>query len=109
MIHVMAAIGLSRAAMPAAIMGNYAKALVDEEEHLRVPIVCGKRPTVAEDNGLTLAPVFVVDVDVSSVFFSNGYVWHDVFPSWLGFLLGALLTQTARDKQRFAGDPCGAV
>ena len=35
---------------------------------------------MAEDDGLSFAPVFVIDVDVSSVFFSYSYVWHCVFP-----------------------------
>ena len=60
---------------------------------------------MAEHDGLSFAPVFVIDVDVSSVFFSDSYVWHDVFSFWLGLLLGELLTQTTRDNQRFAGDP----
>src|SRR5437762_2798212 len=105
----MAVASLAGSAVATAIMGNHAIALFEEEEHLRVPIVRGKRPAMAEHYGLTLAPVFVVDVDVSSVFFSDGYVWHDVLPFWLEFLLGELLTQTTRDKQRFAGDPFGIV
>ena len=60
---------------------------------------------MAEDDGLSFAPVFIIDVDVSSVFFSDSYIWHDVFSFWLVFLLGEMLTQTTRDKQRFAGDP----
>ena len=64
---------------------------------------------MAEDDGLSFAPVFVIDVDVSSVFFSNSYVWHCVFPFWLRFLLGESLTQTTSDNQRFAGDPFGIV
>src|SRR4029077_9532258 len=34
---------------------------------------------MAEDDRLPLAPVLVIDVDVSSVFFSYGYVWHSNF------------------------------
>src|SRR3954453_10904479 len=39
---------------------------------------------MTEHDGLSLAPVFIIDVDVSAVFFSNGYVWHDLF-SFLTF------------------------
>ena len=39
MIHVMAAVGLSRATVPAPIMGNHAKAFAEKEKHLRIPIV----------------------------------------------------------------------
>ena len=60
---------------------------------------------MAEDDGLSFAPVFVIDVDVSSVLFSDSYIWHDVFSFWLVFSLGEMLTQTTRDNQRFAGDP----
>ena len=65
--------------MSAPIMRNDAIAVVEEEQHLRVPIIGRQRPTMAEHDGLSFAPVFVVDVDVSSVFFSDSYVWHDVF------------------------------
>jgi hypothetical protein len=54
-------------------------ALADEEKHLRVPIVRRERPTMTEDNRLSAAPILIIDVDISSVFFSDSYVWH----SWL--------------------------
>src|SRR5438874_4700389 len=34
---------------------------------------------MTKDNRLSSAPVLVIDVDVSSVFFSYGYVWHSSF------------------------------
>lgn len=40
MRDVMTFAHLRRAAVATAVMGNDAKALVDEIEHLRVPIVC---------------------------------------------------------------------
>src|SRR5437773_3407744 len=78
-IHVMAVAGLAGPAVAAPVMGDDAIALFEEEEHLCVPIVRGKRPAMAEHYGLTVAPVFVVDVDVSSVLFPNSYVRHDLF------------------------------
>src|ERR1700674_1299912 len=76
MIHVMAATGLGGAAMAAPVVGYDAIAMLEEEQHLRVPIIGRQRPAVAEDNGLSFAPVFIIDVDVSSVFFADGDVWH---------------------------------
>ena len=34
---------------------------------------------MTEYDGLPTAPIFVIDIDVRSVFFSCSYVWHDVF------------------------------
>src|SRR5207237_9064769 len=62
--------------MPAPVMGNDAITVIQKEQHLRVPVIGRQRPAVAEDDGLSFAPVFVIDVDVSSVLFSDGYVWH---------------------------------
>src|SRR5208337_1172455 len=62
-IHVMAAAGLAGAPMAAAVMGDHAKTLAEEEEHLRVPIVRRERPAMAEHDGLTRAPVLVEDLD----------------------------------------------
>jgi hypothetical protein len=45
--------------------------LADEEKRLGVPIVRRQRPAMAEHDGLTRAPVFIIDVNISSVFFSN--------------------------------------
>src|SRR2546423_15346984 len=85
MIHVMAAAGLGGAAMTSPVMGDDAVAVFEEEQHLRVPVIGRQRPAVAEDDGLSFAPVLIIDVDVSSVFFSNTDVWHCNF----SFLLGA--------------------
>src|SRR5882724_9367849 len=105
MVEVVAVGYLRRTAVSAPIMGDDAITFGEEEQHLRVPIVRAQRPTVAEHDGLSAAPVFVIDVYVSSVFFSSSYIWHEVFSFWLVFSLGRMLTQTTRDNQRFAGDP----
>src|SRR5436190_2903073 len=76
MIHVMAAGGLSGSAVTAPIMGDDAKAFADKEKHLCVPIVRRERPAMTENDRLSFAPVLIIDVDVSSVFFSDSYVWH---------------------------------
>src|SRR5882724_12492183 len=83
-IHVVSAAGLSRAAMPAPVTRNDAETFAEEKKHLRVPIIRRERPAVTEHNRLPAAPVFIIDVDVSSVFFSNSYVWHFRFPFGFG-------------------------
>src|ERR1700678_720080 len=62
-IHVVAVAGLGGAAMATAVMGDDAIAVVEEEQHLRVPVIGRKRPAMTEHDGLTRAPVLVVDFD----------------------------------------------
>src|SRR5436309_6453472 len=76
MVHVVSAAGLSRATMSAPIIRNDAETFAEEKKHLRVPIIRRERPAVTEHDGLSFAPVLIVDVDVSSVFFSDSDVWH---------------------------------
>src|SRR5213078_1914868 len=78
-VHVVSAAGLSRATVSAPIRGNDAETFADEKKHLRVPIIRRERPAVTEHNRLPAAPVFKIDVDVSSVFFPYRYVWHCSF------------------------------
>src|SRR6476661_3773022 len=85
-VHVVSTVGLSRAAMSTPISCNDAVTFAQEKKHLRVPIIRRERPAVAEHNRLSFAPVLVIDVYVSSVFFSDSYVWHDDdFPFGLSF------------------------
>ena len=69
-VHVMAVGGLRGAAVAAAVMGDDAIALLEEEQHLVVPVVGGERPAVAEDDGLAGTPVLVEDLD--AVFGGDG-------------------------------------
>ena len=48
--------------MAAAVVGDAPVAVRRQEEHLRLPGVGGQRPAVAEDDGLSAAPVLVVDL-----------------------------------------------
>src|SRR5438034_3174326 len=79
MVHVVSAASLSRATMSAPISRNDAETFAEEKKHLRVPIIRRERPTMTEHDRLSAAPVFIKDVDICSVFFSNSYVWHGVF------------------------------
>src|SRR5947208_1412712 len=79
-VHVMSIAGLSRATMSAAISCNDAETLAEEEKHLRVPVIGRQRPAMTEDDRLTFAPVFIINLDVLPAFFSCGYVWHVNLP-----------------------------
>ena len=48
--------------MAAAVMGDDAIAVIEEEQHLRVPVIGRQRPAMAEHDGLTGAPVLVVNL-----------------------------------------------
>jgi hypothetical protein len=61
-VHVVAAPGLARSSMSAAIMGDAAVPVGAQEQHLVLPRIRVRRPTVAEDQGLTVVPVLVVDL-----------------------------------------------
>src|SRR5262245_46583217 len=58
-IHIVPATCLGGSAMAAAVMGYDAVALLQEEQHLRVPVISRQRPAMAENDGLTFAPVLV--------------------------------------------------
>ena len=55
-VHVMAVGGLGRTPMAAAVVRDHAIALLQEEEHLRVPIVAAERPAMMENDGLAGRP-----------------------------------------------------
>src|SRR6185437_2347264 len=48
--------------MPATIMRDDSIALLQEKEHLGIPVVAGKRPAVMEHDRLTGTPVLVVNL-----------------------------------------------
>src|SRR5258708_1507782 len=80
----MAVARLGGPAVASSVMSDDAIPVFEEEQHLCVPIISRQRPTMAENNGLSFAPIFIIDVDVSSVFLSDSYMWHYNF----SFLLG---------------------
>ena len=63
MIHIVAVGRLRRAPVTAAVMCDDAKAVIQEEHHLGVPIVRAQRPAVREDYRLSASPVLVEDVN----------------------------------------------
>src|SRR6266849_1772731 len=78
-IHVMAVARLAGPAVAAAVMGDDSIAVIQEEQHLPVPVIGRQRPTMAEYDGLTRAPVLVIDC--GAVFGRNR--WHRETPLWL--------------------------
>src|SRR5581483_7168099 len=61
-IKVVAVPWLARAAVTAAIVGDAAVGARGQIEHMVLEGVAAEGPTVAEDDGLTLAPVLVIDL-----------------------------------------------
>src|SRR6266436_4508130 len=48
--------------MPPSVMRDHAIAPLAEEEHLPVPVVRGKRPTMGENDRLTRSPILVINL-----------------------------------------------
>ena len=62
-IHVVTVAHLGGAPMTAAVMGYDAIAMIEEKQHLGVPVIGRKRPAMAEHDGLTVAPVFIENLN----------------------------------------------
>src|SRR5208282_2104528 len=60
-IHLISIPRLARATMSPAIVRDTAITAVCQKQHLVLKRVCAKRPTVAENYGLSVAPVLVID------------------------------------------------
>src|SRR4029453_16090906 len=76
-VHVVAVGDLLGTPVAAAVDADDAVPLVQEEHHLRVPVVGGQRPAVAEDDRLSRSPVLVVDLRAVI----RGDEWHAPPPS----------------------------
>ena len=61
-VQVIAVPGLARTAMAAAIMGDASIAARSEIEHLVFKGIRGERPAMTENDGLSFAPVVVIDL-----------------------------------------------
>ena len=80
-VHVIAVPGLAGAAMAAPIMRNDAIALGGHEERLVVPGVGVEGPAMAEDDGLSRAPVLVEDR--RSICCADRACTHEIISSFL--------------------------
>jgi hypothetical protein len=79
-IHVVTIASLSGAAVPAPVVGDDTIAVLQEEQHLGVPVVSRQRPAVAEDEGLARTPVLVEDLRA----ISRGDRPHALASVWSG-------------------------
>src|SRR5271156_3359594 len=61
-VHIVAIPRLGRTAVAAPVVRDDSIAVLAEEQHLSVPVVRGERPAVTEHNGLTRAPVLVINL-----------------------------------------------
>src|SRR5258708_1633001 len=61
-IHIVTFPGLARSSVTSPIMVDDAIAMIQEEHHLRVPVIRTQRPAMAEDNGVSFSPVLVIDL-----------------------------------------------
>src|SRR5439155_5883483 len=61
-VHVVTVAGLRGASVSAPVMGDNAIVVLEEEQHLGVPIVARERPAVAENDWLARTPVLVEDL-----------------------------------------------
>ena len=61
-IHIVSIAGLAGASVTSPVKCDNAIAVIQEEHHLRVPVVARKRPTVRENDRLAATPILVVDL-----------------------------------------------
>jgi hypothetical protein len=60
-VHVVAVTGLGGSPMTAPVVGDDAIAMLEKEQHLRIPVIGRQRPAMAEHDRLTGSPVLVED------------------------------------------------
>src|ERR1700719_3753496 len=94
-IHVVTVAHLRGAAMAAAVMSYDAVAMIEEKQHLRVPVIGRKRPAMTEHDGLTFAPVLIENLN--AVF--GGDRAHFVRP-FAGGISGSFLKKLLLWKSR---------
>ena len=84
-VHVVTVGYLCRAAMAAPIVGDNAIALIDEIEHLRIPVVGAEGPAMMEDDRLGVLRAPVLEVDFRAVFGRDGAHDHGSFARGKGW------------------------
>src|SRR2546429_7561913 len=87
-VHVVPLACLRGAAVTTAVMRDHAIAAIHEEHHLPVPVICRQWPAMAEDDGLSLAPVLVEDL--------NAVLRLDFAHGMLSFALGGRSCNSGR-------------
>ena len=71
-VHLIATVGLVRSSMTTAIVGNNPETLVQEKQHLIVPLVRAQRPSMVEDDRLCVFRSPVLVEDTGAVFGGDG-------------------------------------
>src|SRR6266850_19980 len=84
MIHVMPGAALGGAAMAAPVVGDDTIAVLEEEQHLRVPVIRTQRPPMVEDDRLRVLRAPILVENLYTVFGSN-CVHLNLSPSRRGF------------------------
>src|ERR1700751_3236758 len=94
--------------MSAAVVSDNAIALIEEEHHLIVPIIGRERPAVAEHDGLTFAPVLVINFN--SVFRGNRGHVMTLLGGWkfVGGHYAPIARILGKRAMASAGDPSNA-
>src|ERR1700688_58423 len=76
---------LARPAEPSAVVGDDAATRCQKHRQLLFPGSAAQRISVDEDHGVTRAMVFIVEINLSGVFFSDVNVGHRGSPSSIEF------------------------
>lgn len=67
-VHIVTIRNLSRSAMATTVVGDNAIPMVQEEQHLSIPVIGRQRPPMTENYRLARTPIFIEDVDSISTF-----------------------------------------
>ncbi len=79
-VHVVAVPRLARSPVAAAVMSDAAITAGCQIKHLVLKGIRTQRPAVTENHRLPAAPVFVVNLDVGGIFFTDCNVRHRYSP-----------------------------
>jgi hypothetical protein len=79
LVHIVAVRHLARASMAPAIDSDDAVSVLEDEQHLHIPAIGAKRPTMMEDDALALAPV-LVKIWAPSLVVTVLMLWSPFYP-----------------------------
>ena len=99
-VHVVADVGLGRAAMTAAIMRDYPETMIEKKQHLSVPVIRAQRPAMMKEDRLRVlwSPVLVEDLRL----IAGGEEGHLMVSGMMGMVRGG--DACRRGKQARACD-----